>query len=422
MSMSGILIRAAVLLCLFQLPLVGLSSVFLYFDEVLALAMGACFVIRTMRNSRISRADLVLLLSLVALVLLGLSFNLTSGISRPAVAIVQDAFTVIKVFVCYLGAKYLFRERDDCEALVKWTAKIVKAAVLVAFACLVLAHLGVLPFLSNSVRLGLRSYTFIYDSPGMLSQYCVLYAVVLLADLSLSNNRRKDWFFLILLLVVWASSLRTRAFVMIFVVLFLYIVVFNPMLQKNASGHALLKRIFSPIFLIPCTIAIVAFAGDQIELYFGNSSTARSYLLDGGIRIFLDYFPFGTGFGTYGTEAAGTYYSPLYTEYGLSSHWALGADGSELTDTFWPAILAEFGAIGFVLYLVPLAIVLSQIIRSCSNDRDLLVTAVFFVSYTLIASTATGVYFSYTVSDCMLFIGMAMGVARMRRNRLEQGR
>ena len=209
---------------------------------------------------------------------------------------------------------------------------------------------------------------------------------------------------------------------MIFIILFLYVVVFNPMLQKNASNHALLKRIFSPVFLIPCAVAIVALAGDQIELYFGDSSTARSYLLDGGIRIFLDYFPFGTGFGTYGTEAAGAYYSPLYTEYGLSSHWALGADGSELTDTFWPAILAEFGAIGFVLYLVPLAIMLSQIIRSCSNDRDLLITAVFFVSYTLIASTATGVYFSYTVSDCMLFIGMAMGIAHMRSNQLEQGR
>ena len=95
----------------------------------------------------------------------------------------------------------------------------------------------------------------------------------------------------------------------------------------------------------------------------------------------------------------------------MNSHWALGVDGSELTDTFWPAIMAEFGLVGTVLYLVVVFIVLRRIIKACSTRRFLLTAAVSFVAYTLIASTATGVFFSYTISCGMLLVGLVMGCA-----------
>lgn len=413
--MFGILIRLAAAACLFQLPLVRVIPVFVYFDEVLAFFLAAAFVLRTVKDKAIIKTDLCVILLLAALIPYGLICNAMSGVLRPSVAIVQDALTVLKVFACYFGAKYLFEGHEDNDKHLRWTATIVKAATFVAFVGLPLAYAGVVPWLSNTVRLGFRCYEFIYGSPGMLSQYCVLYMVVLLADLTLPGSRKTKWLFIFMLLVVWASSMRTRAFVMIFLVLFFYHIVFSPTFQKNASNRSILRRIASPMFLIPCAIFVLIIAQDQIDLYYGEMTTARSYLLDGGIRIFKDYFPFGSGFATYGTEAAGSYYSPLYFEYGVNAHWALGVDGSELTDTFWPAILAEFGAIGLVMYTIPLGMMFFQIVRGCSSDRYLLISAFSFVSYTLIASTATGVFFSYTISDCMLFVGLMLGLAQQRR-------
>lgn len=414
MSASGILIRATVLVCFLQLPLSDVLSPFTYFDEVLALAMIVCFVLRTARRMRVERSDMLVIGLLAALLVFGFVCNMTSGVPRPTSAILQDAFTVIKVFACYLGAKYLFLGRDDCREILGWSASVARLIVIAGVACLPLAHLGLLDMLSSSTRMGMRCFEFIYGSPGMLSQYCVLLTTVLLADL---GGKRLAWkrLCLVLDLLLWASTLRTRAFVMIALILFLALVVFRPGLRERFRPGSVMRRISSPLFLVPAAGVTLAVAADQVEHYFGELSSARSYLLDGGVHIFVDYLPLGTGFATYGTETARTYYSPLYTEYGVNAHWALVEGGSELTDTFWPAIMAQFGLVGLLMYVPALLAMLYQVVKGCSSGRGPLLAAVSFVAYTLIASTATGVYFSYTVACCMFLIGIILGVASVDR-------
>ena len=406
MTVSGLLLRVASVVCLLQLPLSSFFGGFLFFDEFLALVLVACFISRSMREKPIERMDMIAIACLLALLLYGLICNIASGVSRPTLAILQDMFAVVKIFACYFGSRFLFEGRDDCVGQLQWAAKVARVIVVAGVICLVLAHLGLLNMLSRSMRLGLHPFEFIYGSPGMLSQYCVLLCVILLA-----GNKFVKRFFLGLCLVLWASSLRTRAFVMIVLVLFLCLIVFRPSLREKFDANRLLRKLTSPFVLVPAAIVAFTIAGDQIDHYFGELGSARSYLLDGGIRIFVDHFPLGTGFGSYGTEAARVFYSPLYGQYGIDAHWALGIDGSELTDTFWPAIMAQFGAIGITLYVVPLAIMLFQTIKKTSLNRELMISAVVFVMYTIIASAATGVFFSYTITDCVFFIGMAIGAS-----------
>ena len=62
--------------------------------------------------------------------------------------------------------------------------------------------------------------------------------------------------------------------------------------------------------------------------------------------IFKDYIPFGSGLGTFATNAAAQYYSPLYYKYGLNDIWGLYPDNPMfLADAFFPT-LAEFGMVG----------------------------------------------------------------------------
>ena len=74
------------------------------------------------------------------------------------------------------------------------------------------------------------------------------------------------------------------------------------------------------------------------------------------VEILTDYFPFGSGFGSFGSEAAARYYSPLYYKYEIDSVYGLspldyGTSSNFLVDAFYP-VLSEFGIIGIILYTI----------------------------------------------------------------------
>jgi len=92
--------------------------------------------------------------------------------------------------------------------------------------------------------------------------------------------------------------------------------------------------------------------------FIENSDTvARTVLYKNAFVVERDYFPFGPGFGTYASEAAARYYSPLYYKYGLYQVWGLspqsyGKTGFNfLNDTFYP-ILAQFGIMGVLMWIL----------------------------------------------------------------------
>lgn len=67
--------------------------------------------------------------------------------------------------------------------------------------------------------------------------------------------------------------------------------------------------------------------------------------------IFKDYIPFGSGLGTFATNAAAQYYSPLYYKYGLNYIWGLYPEWPGfLADAFFPT-LAEFGIVGLFFFV-----------------------------------------------------------------------
>lgn len=79
---------------------------------------------------------------------------------------------------------------------------------------------------------------------------------------------------------------------------------------------------------------------------------ARPATYKTGFKILWDYFPFGSGLGSFGTAAAAKEYSPLYYKYNLSGIWGLSPDGPMfLADCFYPT-LAEYGLVGIIFFCV----------------------------------------------------------------------
>jgi hypothetical protein len=97
-----------------------------------------------------------------------------------------------------------------------------------------------------------------------------------------------------------------------------------------------------------------AVISDTMLSYFDPTATtaARTLLYVTGWRIASEHFPLGAGFGRFGGYASQLYYSPLYDQYGLSSVYGLSRDfPAYISDTYWPHILGETGAVG-ALFLV----------------------------------------------------------------------
>ena len=111
-------------------------------------------------------------------------------------------------------------------------------------------------------------------------------------------------------------------------------------------------------FALVLVCAVIFFAWDRFDSYYvsgmNNEELARPMMYKTAPKVLVDYFPFGSGLGTFGTAAsAKTYYSPLYYKYELSEIWGMSpADhGAFNADSFYPC-LAQLGFVGLFFFFV----------------------------------------------------------------------
>lgn len=108
------------------------------------------------------------------------------------------------------------------------------------------------------------------------------------------------------------------------------------------------------IFVICAIMAIcIALTWTRFDTYYvsgwNNEELARPMTYKTSLKILVDYFPFGSGMGTFATLAAFLYYSPLYYKYNLNGIWGLDEGGGFIMDAFYPT-LAQFGIVGVFLF------------------------------------------------------------------------
>ena len=104
-------------------------------------------------------------------------------------------------------------------------------------------------------------------------------------------------------------------------------------------------------------VVAIALTWTKFEVYYvdgwDNENLARPMTYKTSWKILWDYFPFGSGMGTFACNAAWKYYSPLYYEYHLNNILGLGGnrllDGVFICDAFYPT-LAQFGVVGVILF------------------------------------------------------------------------
>lgn len=130
-------------------------------------------------------------------------------------------------------------------------------------------------------------------------------------------------------------------------------------LNRSTQGQLRVAAITVIIFIVIGVAAtdnfVVGGVDNRFTTFFetGPITTVRGKLYEQAPIVATDYFPLGSGAGTFGSSpSADIYYSPLYVTYGVSTlYGGTWYNRTFLIDTFWPKIIAEYGWIGLFAYL-----------------------------------------------------------------------
>ena len=304
-----------------------------YFDEGLSIICMFYVIILLLRN-RLDSSDKISVLLLIAVIMIGLLSNVISKLSYNWFSVFVDVISETKFLWTLFAFKYYITSTVYCNmsktlrSFSKWFCYLAGLfAILSQF-----VNLG----MTENARYGIKSYKFIFP---MSFQFLAV-ALVAIAMLSISNKKHKNN--LCYAFLCSGLILATKSSPLLFSVMFIFLLIY---FQKRAQ-----LKTRTIVFMIVIVLLLGTF---QIQTYLMNENAPRYLFFYYGAKTANTYFPFGSGFATFGSDQAARNYSRLYYSYGFNNLFGMNPkDGSFLSDTFWPMAIGQFGWIGSVLYIL----------------------------------------------------------------------
>lgn len=308
-------------------------------------------------------------------------------IQTDNIVLIKDVVLFSKFFVGITLSKFIINDRKK-NALVKAVKKPTKILIIIIFICGIL-NIFVDLHMGGEIRHGLRCFQFYYTHYTFLVASTIFMLSIMLYKNSFYNK------YSIMCLLILLFTLRSKAivFVLIYVVLSIY-------KKKNINLN----------FRNCIALGMVSFwaVSDKISDYISwGVYNLRTGLHIVGFAIACDYFPWGSGLGTFGSNLSFLAKSSLYSKYGLNHSQAMGDDveGAFISDTFWPYVYGQFGFVGFVIYLLML-IIMFRSLNNRRTDSDYFYPALLLLLYLVIGSFAEATFTNQTGIFAAMFINL----------------
>lgn len=386
----------------FQSPLESVWGPFSYIDEVTALigAVMGLYDIFVVRKGRPSKEQLWMGILLLLFSVTGLLGNIIYQY-QPLKCVIIDLYTNLKFFFAIGTGYYLFASADweEIKKTVQWNAQTI---TLILFALFLIDRIFCI--WPEEMRYGIRSARLFYFH----CTYLAGAACFLLVLLTVSYDK-KNIPFLAADVLLMMFTLRSKAIASgaIFVAVFVFMIL---MKQRIKLWH-----------MIAAASACVVGAWPKIYNYYvaGVGITTRSILHSVSMQIAEDYFPIGTGFGTYASAESVEVFSPVYELYNFEyicrhqSAWR-----HFLSDTFWPIIVGQTGAIGMIIYVFCLACLLSKCWKLQYVSVHSYVAVLFSWAYMMISSTSEPIFHNMIAIPLAVVMGIAF--CAMEKNKFPE--
>lgn len=390
------LLSAIMTLFLFQTLLENYFSQASYIDEGLAALFCGVFVLDLIVSGEARIREIGICFLILWATAAGLYGNWKFGIQDVNSAIYLDIVSHFKYALLYLGVTSAARKRHwNIEEAARIPVLLAKGYLIVLFVFGVLnifVDLG----MYGEIRYGLRNYSFVFGTPGIVTN-TVLYIIMLLLLDSALHEGRSNKSFLLMAIAVLIMVIKSRSLILAATALVLF------------ESFVLEKKQDMRFRMLGIAI-IGGFIGyPQYQNYFVNGVTAnrgtapRQLFWQGGLRLFQEYFPYGTGFGTFGSSTAATNYSQLY--YILEFNTVAGMQPTNtkyLNDTFWPMIFTQLGLFGMIPYILLMIIIFYDIYRNAKRSGNLYIR---FAAYLYIANVLfSSIQSSYPCNNSMVMM------------------
>ncbi|WP_016955319.1 hypothetical protein [Catenovulum agarivorans] len=220
---------------------------------------------------------------------------------------------------------------------------------------------------------------------GVFSSVCLLWGAAYL--ISGYNNRHSYLLVLFSLTSLLFSGQRLELAACIMIVSWVLIVKYtNPMFVRTVFIAAVL---WGGVTMVVQMNSVNDFSNQLID-----EGHARVVLYAGSISLANEYFPLGSGLGTFGSSMSLSNKNSMYHHLGISDYWWFEG-ASYLTDTHWAMIVGESGYFGMLAYLAFLIVqfkICYRNYRQLSDYNYVPILGCMLVCFGFVSSLATPIY------------------------------
>jgi len=300
---------------LFALLLYDWISILQYADEFLTLILVFYYILKKKAYIQREFAFFLLVVCFYIFYSIGLRVN-----SYPSVFYdLQQQIKPYLVFYCTLGLAPCFTKKQ---------MKLLKNIAILAVFC---SFLIFVPYYWEDV-----------ESASLATSIVV--CSLLYYFFSTSGSKNKIMIFLFLFGII---SGKSKFYGELIIAIYLFL------MCKHKLNFSSLKTYVVTVIAI---VVILFSTWQRFSYYyidgFEREDIARPMLYKTGGQILIDYFPCGSGLGTFANEASRVFYSPLYYKYSLNEVWGLSEDEPGfIADAFYPT-LTQIGFIGILFFLL----------------------------------------------------------------------
>jgi len=334
-----------------------------------------------------------------------IAYSLWIG-SNAKRAILNDVIIQLKPYIAFFCVYQL-------RPYINASRKILLKDIILLFWLIFLLPMGIAGFFDE----------FVFDMLiGHPAYYGIAITIMGLTYLYCSDFTKRDKLIFILLLSIGILCGRSKFYG--FFVFATFVILFfgkDTQFKLNLKNILILAFIFGVMFFV---------AWDKISLYFyqalaGNPEVdedmiARFVIYRSMPDILIDYFPFGSGFASYGTHSSGLFYSDVYVEYGLNDVYGLTRNNPKfVSDTFYPS-LAQFGVAGIILCLTFWFYILRKAFtfykRNPGKNIKSLILVVFIISFLAIEGTTGSTFIAQGGLVVMMLLGLTLAEMKYNNN------